>query len=425
AEYDRWLAARRDLAAELARRVAADDLFAARLVQASYDTPTIGALVGLAEFPAQFREDLLSTTLDHPWWEEGWEMDKYSGAADTLLASLVGDPERCLRVLGRGEAASTLAEWHPLDQDVVAGFVRSALAGGAPFEDEALRERYLVLRRFVALANRTPFDGDGFQPGVATGLASSVGVFLPTFAGSLENEHARVHARSLGPNGDYDFMLGSREELVDLFGALTRVPAAQTQLAVTLDVAVRDTLGDTPSLRVGDVAEFAELLDLAVTNKNDELAIAAAARRSSLLHLGAAVTLGVAVGTALGRVGAASRSVTEFVGDVIGGGVAQTVKADTVDVSPLRAVAYQSIQLETCRRFAAKAHERPRRVIEARIGELEALLEDPDAGPADRDRSMLNLIATVRDAGGSDFLDRTLEENSVDDLNESVHGHDL
>ena len=46
-------------------------------------------------------------------------------------------------------------------------------------------------------------------------------------------------------------MLGSREEVVDLFGALTRVPAAQTQLAVTLDVAVRDG-----RIKTGDLLLF-------------------------------------------------------------------------------------------------------------------------------------------------------------------------
>ncbi len=425
AEYERWLDERHELAAELARRVSADERFGAELVTAAYDTPTIGLLVGLAEFPASFRLELLSATLEHPWWEEGWEMDKHAAAADTLLASLIDDPARCLQVLGHGDGARTLAEWHPLDQDLVAGFVTAALSAGGPFEGEALRERYEVLRHFVVLANGTPFDGDGFQPGAATGIAASIGGYLPTFVGSLENEHATVQAKSLGIDSEYDFTLGSREVLVDLFGALTRAPAAQDHLGRTLDVAVRDSLGDAPSLRVGDVAEFAELLDLAVTNENDELRIAASARRTSLLRLGTAVALGVAVGTAIHGVRAAQRSTAEGVTEAAFDETVRTVRADTVGRSPLRAITYQSIQLEACRRFARSAHERPRRTIEARIAELESLIDDPGADPADRDRSMLNLIESVRGAGGGPYLDGILEENSVDDLNESGNDADL
>lgn len=425
ADYDAWLARQRGFAHELARRVRANPAFAAELVSASYDSPSIGLLAGLAEFPSSYRADLLAAALDHPWWEDGWEMDKYAAAADTLMESLLDEPDRCLDVLGGGNAARTLAGWYPLDQELVAEFVRTALVVDPDREADLLPAGYDVLRRFAELANGTPFDGDGFQPGAATGLAGSIGRYMPTFVAALENEHATVEVMSHGLGGEYDFTLGTREEVVDLFGALTRVPSAQAELGGTLDLAVRDALGGDAPFDVGDVAEFAELLDLAVTNEDDERGIAAAARRTSLIRLGTGVGLAVAAGTAAAGIGAVQRAVGKDATGALFDEVARTVRADTVGGGSLRAIVYQSIQLEACRRFAPRAAAGPRRSIEARITELESLIADPDAAPADRRRSMLNLVAAVRDAGGGPYLDGILEDNSVDDLNESDHEADL
>ncbi len=436
AEYDTWLSGQRDLAIDIARRVRADPEFADRLIAAAYSAPVIGLLVGLTDFPADFRADLLAATLADPWWESGWEMDKYAGAASTLIGSMLDDPARCLDVLGRDGAAAALAGWPPLDQDLVAGFFVAAL-GEAPLRDrDLLPVGYASLKTLVGLANEQPFDGDGFQPGAATGLAHAIAVYVPSLIQGLENEHVPVEVKSLGADSEFDLELGTREEVVDFFGAIVRTQAAQVELGAVIGASVRDALGPRPQVTVGDVAEFAELIDLAVDNEDEELAIAASTRRTSMLRVGGMIGLGIAVGTALAGVSSASRSVAEYASANVTGGVAGTVRADTVGGSRVRAIAYQSIQIEACRRFVAdpdlrRAHGAgavgagPLRSIDARLTDLGALLTDPDADPGERQRAILNVVGAVRAAGGGPYLDAVLEENSVDDLTEADSTADL
>lgn len=434
AAFERWLDRQHGLANELARRVATDPAFAADVTTAAYASPLIGLLAGRASFPADFRADLLATTLAHPWWEAGWEMDKYAGAANTLLATMLDDPARCLDVLGRDGAAAALAGWPPLDRALVADFVLAGLGDAPRADHDRLPAAYGVLQGVVRLANERPLDGDGFQPGFAAGLARSIGVYVPTLVPGLENEHAPVVVKSHGVDGEFDLTLGSREEVVDLFGAILRTPEAQIELGAVLDSSIRDALGERPQLTIGAAAEFAELIELAASNENEELSIAAATRRSNLLRIGGLVGLGVAVGTAVAGVGAAVRSAAAYSTASMARNVAATVGPG--DGSRLRRIAYQSIQIEACRRFADDPGLRsaigagavgagPLRSIAVRLAEVESLLTDPDAAPGDRQQAILNLVESVRDAGGGPYLDRVLEDNSVDDLNEATHEADL
>ena len=417
--------------------MAADPAFAADVTAAAYGSPLIGLLVGRSRpSPRGFRADLLAATLAHPWWESGWEMDKYAGAANTLLATMLDDPGRCLDVLGRDGAAAALAGWPPLDQVLVADFVVAGLADAPRDDPDRLPTGYGALEGIVRLANERPFDGDGFQPGFAEGLAHSIGVYVPTLVAGLENEHAPVVVKSHGIDGEFDLTLGSREEVVDLFGAILRTPAAQIELGAVLDSTIRDALGKQPQLTIGAAAEFAELIELAATNEDEELAIAASTRRSSLLRIGGLIGLGVAVGTAVAGVGAAARSVTAYSAASVSDGIATTVDADTADGGRLRPIAYQSIQIEACRRFATDPELRAAsgagavaagrlRSIAARLAEVESLFTDPDAGPGARQQAILNLVESVHDAGGGPYLEGVLDDNSVDDLNEAQHEADL
>lgn len=430
---ERWLADQHGLAAEIGRRSRVDASFAARVVDAAYASPLAGLLADAGDYPASLRADLLDTTLAHPWWEGGWEMDKYAAAADTLMSSLLDEPARCLDVLGRAGAADALAGWPPLDQDGVARFVRRGLGDAPQLDASALPAGYDALEAFLVAANGSWLDGRGFGPGAALGIAGSLEVYVPTLAPGLENEHAPVVVKSHGVDGEFDRTLGAREEVIDLLGAVVRTPAAAAELGATIEAAVVHALGDDPDVRIGDVAELAELIDEAAGNEEAEMEIAAATRRTSLVRVGALVGVGIALGAALAGVDSDARSVVDDAADLATDVTAQTVRADTVAGRRVRAVAYQTIQVEACRRFVVDRHARGdivladgrRRHLRRRLERVAQVLADPAASTGARQREVLNLVEAVRDAGGGPYLDAILEENSVDDLNELGSATDL
>ncbi len=433
--FARWLEERRSLAVELARRVRTDPAFADELAAATYRTPLIGLLVGLAAFPADFRSDALAATLAAPWWEAGWEMDKYAGAADTLIASVLDEPGRCLDVLGRDGVAAALAGWPPIDQQLVADFVVAAMLVAPHTDPDLLPAGYGALREFIRLANERQFDDYGFQRGAATGLATAIGGFVPTLIPGLENEHEPVIVRSHGLDAEFDLTLSTREELVDFLGAIVRTPSARAVLGTVLGRSIRDALGPDPQVDIGSVAEFAELIELSASNEIEESAIAAATRRTTMLRVGGAIGLGVAIGSLLAGWDGTRRAIVGFVGDSLTDAIVGTIRADRSVGRRLGPVAYQSIQIEACRRFvtdpdvrrasgATRVGAAPLRSLESRLREIDSILLDPAIAPDQRQRAVLNLLDAVRDAGGGPYLDTILEENSVDDLNEAGHTTD-
>lgn len=431
AELERWLAGQQSLANELALRVRADPAFADRVVAVAASTPLVAMLAGLAELPDGIRVDLLVATVSDPWWESGWEADKQAAAANALMTTMLDDPAGCLDALTRPGTASTLGGWPPLDQEVVRRFVVCGMRDGPLADPNLLLAGYAAIDRLVDAANGPWIDGRGFTPGMATGLAESLGVYVPTLIPGLENEHSPLVVRSRGVDARYDLVLGTREELVDFVGAIVRTPAAQTGIGTLVDAAVEDALGPRPQVTIGDVAELAELVELAVENEDQELAIAAATRRAGLLRVGGAIGVGIAFGAAAHS---ARREIATLV-RTAATGVAGAVRADTVRGSRVRAVAYETIQLEACRRFVADREVRRRHGAVVQPAELQALddlladvaevFDDAGAGVGARRRAVLDLLGAVRAAGGGPFLDSILEDNSVHDLSEAGLDADL
>lgn len=430
AAIDAFLRAHTPLARELAVRVRRDPSFAADLVAAAYDSPLIAMLTGQAHFPTGYRADLLAAVLAHPWWEEGWEMDKHAAAADILIRSVLPEPNVCLDLLGRDGVAETLAGWYPLDQDLVADLVVVGLATAPTRDPGLLPDGYAVLAEFIRLANDSTFDVPGFEPGVAVGLAAAIGAFVPTFAPALENEHAPVSVKSTGVDGLWDMTLSTREELIDMFGAIIRTPDAQATLGALLVTAAHDALGPEPVIDIRSVAELAEVIDEAAVNEAQEMALASSIRHTSVVETGSQIGWAATFAAAIAGVGAASRMLlvasTSWISNRLAGGVAEDAELGP----PIRNITYQAIQLEACRRFVADDELRRRHgaggvhptqlaEIEHHIATATGLLADGAGGTGERQRALLNAVDAVRAAGGSRYLDSILEDNSVDDLNEA------
>ncbi len=210
---------------------------------------------------------------------------------------MTDDPAACLDLLLDQPTAYALASWGALDTSMLADFVATGLHAAVAADSDRLADGYRVLE-FLTRASNGPLDA-GMSAGMATGIAASLPGYIDTLAPAIEQEGATpVVIRAVSPPVE----LGTYDDLVDLFGAVVRVPEAQSALGTTIAAYTFDTferVGGNATRRpdVTHLADFADLIGDASRTEQAELVMAAAvdeARRrqlSGLIGFGANVTL--------------------------------------------------------------------------------------------------------------------------------------
>ena len=237
-----------------------DSQFEEELLNAISEHPETAWMLTSERLPGRVRAEVLGALLTAVWSAPGYNWEPLAGAADELMTGLVHDSAAALGALGEPGVLEALAEWPPLDQSVVAEFVHSGLARSVQNDTAHHAAGIAVLEKLTVLANNYRIDHVGMPDGLSVGVATSIGVYVPSFIDTIRIKTATIAARSEGVGGRFDVTLGTYEEVVDLFGALMRnSPAAQEQLGVELAVLTRMAVeagDDLPnSVRIDTVAK--------------------------------------------------------------------------------------------------------------------------------------------------------------------------
>jgi hypothetical protein len=313
-----------DLADDVSFWVQRDDGFAGEIVELSTSNMTVARLLGVGRFPATFSSRVAREMSVPNGPENGVDRDRYAISLGVALDSLVDDPDACLDLLLDQRTAYSLAAWDDLDPAKLAGFVASGLLTAVERDAERLAEGYEVLQ-FLTAATNGPLD-DGMSAGMAIGVASAMPVYLDTLAPALHGEgDALVTVRRVSPEVE----LGTYDDVLDLVGALVRVPEAAGQLGRSLATYTTDVFerlgGDAPSRKeVGHVVEFADLLRDARRNEQGELLLVAAADEARHRQLGSLVGSAANVMLLAGGVGAAARAAVNLAFDTVAERLAPT-----------------------------------------------------------------------------------------------------
>ena len=304
-----------DLAGDVAVWVQRDDTFATELVELSTTNMTVARLLGAGSFPSAFSSRIVREMAVPNGPDSGVDRDRYAASLGVALDSLVDDPEACLDLLLDPQTAYSLAAWDLLPPEPLGNFVASGLLTAVERDAERLVDGYEVVQ-FLTAATNGPLD-DGMSPGMAIGVASALPVYIHTLAPAIHAEgDAPVTVRRVSPEVE----LGTYDDVVDLFGALVRVPEAAGQLGRALATYTTDVFerigGDAPSRKeVGHVVEFADLLRDARRNEQGELLLTAAADEARNRQLGNLVGSGTNVLLLAGGVGATARAAVNLAFD--------------------------------------------------------------------------------------------------------------
>ncbi len=277
----------RDLAGlgrQLASWVRRDSEFAEELVELSASNPLIGELLGKADFPGWFAGDVVRRMALPNGPEIGTVTDtgyhRYAASLDTALASMTDDAAACLDVLLDQHATHALASWHSLDASVLSDFVVSGLYEAVEADPTRLADGHRALGLLPRSSNGALETG--MNAGMALGVAASLSGYLDTLAPAIEQEGATpVVIRAVDPPVE----MGTYDELVDLFGAVIRVPEAQPAIGTAMAAYAFDTferVGGHATSRpdVTHLADFADLIGDATRNEQAELVMRAAAEES-------------------------------------------------------------------------------------------------------------------------------------------------
>ena len=299
----------RALGNDLARWVEQDDRFADEIVGLSTSNMVVGHLLGEANFSSSFTSDVVrrmavpngpDTVVDH---------DRFAESLSIALASLTDDPSACLDLLLDQPVAYALAAWQSLDTATLADFVVSGLHVAVIDEPDRLRDGYEVLQ-FLTRAANGPLDG-GMSAGMAAGVAASLAGYIDTLAPAIEQEGSSpVVIRAVSPPVE----LGTYDDLVDLFGAVVRVPDAQPALGTVLAAYTFETferVGGEALTRpdVTHLAEFADLLGDAGRTEQAELLMAAAVEEARSRQLSGLIGFGTNVALLAGGAGSVVRAI--------------------------------------------------------------------------------------------------------------------
>lgn len=379
-----------ELAADVSFWVRRDDTFATEIVELSTSNMTVARLLGSGSFPTAFGARIVQTMAAPNGPDNGVDRDRYARSLGVALDSLVDEPDACLDLLLDRRTTHALASWRHLDPRPLASFVTSGLLGAVQHDAERLVDGYEVLR-FLTAATNGPLDR-GMSAGMAVGVASALPVYLDTLAPALHGEgDAPVTVRRVTPEVE----LGSYDDIVDLVGAMVRVPEAAGQLGRSLaqyTTTVFEQLGgDAPSRReVGHVVEFADLLRDARRNEQGELVLVAAADEARHRRLGGLVGSASNVLLLAGGVGATARAAVNLAFDTATNRLAPVSPAemptarnvlDPFDLITVAAIA--AVQRDPAARRSAGL----RSVTPQQWGEVARRLDDVDAATGARGRT--------------------------------------
>ncbi len=275
-----------ELAADLATWVRRDDRFAAELVALSTSNMIVGRLLSEARFPPSFASRVVMQMAVPHGPETGVDHDRYAMSLSIALDSLVDDAHACLDLLLDERTTFALASWEDLDPAMLGRFVTSGLLGAVQNDPSRLADGYQVLQ-FLTAATNQPLDG-GVSAGMAIGVSSSLHPYLATLAPAIRGEgDDPVVVRRVTPEVE----LGTYDQLVELFGALVRVPPAQGHIGRALEVFATEVFetigGEAPHrVEVGYVVNVADLIGDARQNEQCELMLVAAADEARNHQLG-------------------------------------------------------------------------------------------------------------------------------------------
>ncbi len=299
----------RALGRDLAYWVLRDDRFADELSELATSNLLIGQLLGETKFSSSFASSVVRRMAKPNGPDTSVDRDRYAESLSSALASLTDDPAACLDLLLDQPTAYALASWQSLDTAMLADFVVSGLHVAVEAAPDRLRDGYEVLR-FLTRAANGPLDG-GMSAGMAVGVASSLAGYIDTLAPAIEQEgETPVVIRAVSPSLE----LGTYDDLVDLFGAVVRVPDAQPALGTVLAAYTFETferVGGEATTRpdVTHLAEFADLIGDASRTEQAELVMAAAVEEARRRQLSGLIGFGTNVALLAGGAGSVARAI--------------------------------------------------------------------------------------------------------------------
>ncbi|MEM8618472.1 MAG: hypothetical protein AAGF73_01990 [Actinomycetota bacterium] len=351
-----------------------------------------------------------------------WVDDAPTAASAHGASAVIGqladrDPAALLSVLTDRDMLITLGTWPMLDQEIIARAVGAALHD-AVIAEPGLLDRGLDAVATIAALAPTTFD-DGMRPGLATGVAAALPVYLPAIGPAIRNEGTEP-VRVVGANGPRT--LATYDELRELIGALGRHDEALVIVAMSLAAYTIDVIAEAgPDLATAPGVEYpAQVADLVRDALDDEHREAAASTATSIAAqrqhrslLGAAATV-VVNATQVSRV---LRTVTSF-----SLGPIDAQDPSSVVALPDRSITaeiYDTITVETLRVAAATEHleldPTDRQTLVAAIALVDAAGDDLGM----RRRAIIDAEYVARQvpaAGG--FLSAARQRSGVDELRE-------
>ncbi len=297
------------LARQLSLWVTHDDEFADHLLDLSVSNMSVGRLLAEARFPSSFASEVVRRMAAPNGPDTSVDADRYAMSLSSALVSLADDPAACLDLLADQATTYALASWKGLDTESLSDFVISGLHVAVARDPDRLADGYEVLQLVTRAANG-PLD-DGMSAGMALGIAASLAGYIDTLAPALAQEgETPVVIRAVSP----PLELGTYDELVDLFGAVVRVPDAQPALgtvlaAYTFDTFERVGAGAATRPDVMHLAEFADLIGDASRSEQAELVMAAAVEEARHRQLSGLIGFGTNVALIAGGASSVARMV--------------------------------------------------------------------------------------------------------------------
>lgn len=397
------------LADEIARRTAVDPGFPDLLVERAEASPALTIALGLAELPPPLLRDVALRVLRVTSWVDDHRSRHQALGVELVLGGLLSSPEELLRVLADRVVTTELLAWPLLDPDLRAVVVLSGLLGPRT-DPELLPLGQEAMLAVVAAANARRGDA-GFDPPVGAAIAASLSLYVPTLITTLGQNRVGFTEADGFDNATESIPY---EELLDLFGALLRDPAAAEILLTTLRAAAGRSFDDA---RFDDhhVALFAAAIADAAANERLEEELRVATQRSLVGGLVTILGLMLGAGAVAERLGPMSvrvlREIVRRSGPVAG----RTIRPSDPDaLDDVGALATIVVELALYEEFLADPgrHVRPDAHADAMLlagiaeglGRVEAML----LAGADPDEVIWELRAIARRVGSvadRDFFD--------------------
>lgn len=414
-----------DLAVALAARARRSPAVAERLLQLAGQTPSLALLTSLADFPRDIAVAAVAGALvaDEPTGAPG--SAHHLAAVTAALSAMVSDPGAALDVLRVPGTVAALGTWDGLDQDLVESFVTAALHDAVVRDPQRLGDGYRVVVELVRLAGHD-FD-DGMRPGLARGVGTSLPAYVETLAPAIRREGDGEVVVLLGADA---LVIGTYDDVVELFGAVLRDPVAQVSIGVTAGAYTRRLVAGRGAevvrgTHLARATRFADLLGDATRSEQAELVVAAAAEEAARRDLGSMAGLGLGVGLTAAGVGSVARSVTSRVVSTVTRAVADVEPAQ-MPGEPIPAAVYDVI---TTSALALVVHRAELReplglagVDAAQWDELRARMVQIERtdDPIERARLVLALERHVEDVPDLDHYLRQVR--TVENLDELTEG---